>query len=243
MPYSTPVFLRQACAVLLIGALGCSSDLLLPDSSGAGQGIGALTKEKGDGQIGPVGAMLPLPLEVKVVTESQEPVQGVQVVFELADPAGGSMQPPTAITNESGVAVANWTLGTVPGSYLVKARLSGVAIVDSIAEFRATAHAGAPDTLSAQPPLAQPGRRQLAVKDAPTVRVADQFGNPVPNARVEWQVIYGEGQVTSPTTATDAEGIASVNWTLGNRIGEHKLTATIEGATGSPVTFTATVFF
>jgi hypothetical protein len=241
MPHSMPSYVRRSFAVLLTGALGCTGDLLLPDSSGAGA-IGALTKGNGDGQIGPVGEMLPAPLEVKVVTESQAPAEGVEVVFELVDPAGGSVTP-TARTNSGGVATADWTLGTVPGSFLVKARLIGVTIVDSIAEFRATAHAAAPDTLTPISPLAQPGRRQLDVEDAPRVKVVDRFGNPVPNARVEWQVIYGEGEVTSPTSATNAEGIATVDWTLGNRIGEHKLSASIDGTTGSPATFTAMVFF
>jgi hypothetical protein len=53
----------------------------------------------------------------------------------------------------------------------------------------------------------------------------------------------GEGRVGSPITTTDAAGKASVDWTLGNRIGVHKLTAAIESAHGSPVTFTATVLF
>jgi hypothetical protein len=246
MPHSISPTVRQALAVLLTGALGCSSDLLLPDSSGAGQTIGALTKVKGDGQVGPVGEMLPGPLEVKVLTESQEPAQGVQVVFELVDPAGGRVDPASATTDTSGVAVAYWTLGTVPGSFSVKARLSGVEgveIVDSVAEFHATAQAASPDTLIPRPPLDQPGRRQIPVEDAPTVKVVDRFGNPVPNARVAWEVTHGEGQVTSPTTATSSEGIASVDWILGNRAGVHKLTATVEGAKGSPATFTATVFF
>jgi hypothetical protein len=75
------------------------------------------------------------------------------------------------------------------------------------------------------------------------VRVVDRFGNPVPDVAVAWQVIAGEGTVTSPITTTDAEGKTGVDWTLGNRIGVHKLTAAIESATGSPVTFTAVVYF
>jgi hypothetical protein len=73
--------------------------------------------------------------------------------------------------------------------------------------------------------------------------VVDRFGNPVPEVPVAWQVIAGEGTVTNPITTTDAEGQASVEWTLGNRIGYHKLTAAIGSGSSLPVTFTAVVYF
>ena len=239
-----PLTVRLSLLVLLAGGLGCTSDLLLPDSAGAGN-IGALTIVNGDEQEGPVGEPLRAPLIVKVLTEGQEPVVGLDVAFELSDSAGGSVSPTPATTNSAGEATANWTLGTVPGSYRVVARLVGVEqdVTDKIAEFDAAATAAAPDTLSPKTPLAQPGRRERVVGTPPEVRVVDRFGNPVPNVPVAWQVTAGEGEVASPITTTDALGQASVEWTLGDRFGVHKLTAAIESATGSPVTFTAHVFF
>jgi hypothetical protein len=112
-----------------------------------------------------------------------------------------------------------------------------------VAEFRAEAKPAAPDTLSAQTPRAQPGRRQREVGTPPVVRVVDRYGNPVEAVPVAWQVTAGEGEVDQPIAQTDADGKATVKWTLGNRIGTHKLTATIGNVTGSPVTFTATVLF
>jgi hypothetical protein len=73
--------------------------------------------------------------------------------------------------------------------------------------------------------------------------VVDRFGNAVPGVPVAWQVIAGEGETSESISRTTAEGTATVEWMLGNRIGVHKLTATIEQATGSPVTFTVTVLF
>jgi hypothetical protein len=72
--------------------------------------------------------------------------------------------------------------------------------------------------------------------------MVDRFGNPVPGIAVTWQVVAGEGQVANPISTTDAEGKASAEWTLGNRIGVHKLTASLEGG-ALPVTFTARVLF
>jgi hypothetical protein len=180
---------------------------------------------------------------VKVLTETEEPAAGVQVVFALADPAIGSLSPALATTDEAGEALASWTLGTVPGSYVAVARITTPEGTDSI-QFHATARPGAPDTLTALPPLDQPGGREQAVRDPPRVRVVDRFGNAVPDIPVAWQVIAGEGRVGSAITSTDAEGTASVEWILGNRMGVHKLTASVEqSSTGSPATFTARVLF
>jgi hypothetical protein len=241
MAHSKTLSMRRALAVLLISLPGCGGDLLLPEGP-AGQLVSEVTMVNGDDQQGPVGGVLALPLQVKVLTESGEPAEGVRVIFELADPAAGLLSPPFVTTNDAGEAVASWTLGTVPGSYVAVARIAtaeGTGI-----EFHATAHPAAPDTLAAIPPLDQPGAREQAVRDSPQVRVVDRFGNPVPGIPVAWQVIAGEGRVGNAITSTDAEGIATVDWILGNRLGVHKLTASVEqSSTGSPATFTARVLF
>jgi hypothetical protein len=59
---------------------------------------------------------------------------------------------------------------------------------------------------------------------------------------VAWQVIAGEGEV-EPITTTAADGIASAHWTLGDRLGIHRLSASVGSVHGSPVTFSATVLF
>jgi hypothetical protein len=139
------------------------------------------------------------------------------------------------------MAIAHWVLGTAPGSYVVVAKL--VDVEGQLQEFRAEARAAAPDTLRAESPLAQPGRREQAVGTPPALRVVDRFGNPVEGVPVAWQVTAGQGSVSEPISTTKADGTASVEWTLGNRIGAHKLTAAIGSVTGSPVTFTAYVLF
>ena len=242
MPHSKTFPVRLALAVLLVSVAGCGSDLLLPDAPGTGEIVPRLMMLDGDPQSGPVGEMLVSPLKVRVLDQSEAPVEGVQVIFEVTDAAGGSLTPTEATTNPEGEAVASWKLGTVPGSYVTLARVATAEATDSL-EFHATAVAGAPDTLSALSSLDQPGNRNQLVQDPPRVRVVDQFGNPVPNIPVAWQVIAGQGQVNSAITTTDAEGQATVNWTLGDGIGFHKLTATVEqSSTGSPVVFLARVY-
>jgi hypothetical protein len=227
----------------MAGAIGCGSDLLLPDPPGGGENV-ALTKVDGDEQVGTVGEPLPAPLVVQVLTAREQPASGRLVAFELnSDPAAGEISPDTAVTNDAGQATARWVLGTSPGSHVVVAHLVGGEADNQVAEFRAAAKAAAPDTLRPASALAQPGRRSRQVDTTPVVHVVDRFGNPVPDVPVAWQVTAGAGQVEEPITATDADGNASAHWTLGDRIGLHRLTAAIGNVSGSPVTFTATVLF
>ena len=243
MPHTIPLTVRRALVVLSVGTVGCGSDIMLPESPGGGDQTVALTKVNGDEQTGRVGESLKNSLIVRVLNQTQSPVTGQEVTFELSDPAGGVVDPVMATTNSEGQAVANWTLGTIPGDYRVTARLADGSDEDKIQEFHAVAQPGAPDTLRPSSPVLQPGRREQPVATPPAVVVVDRFGNPVPNVPVVWQVAAGEGQVTAPISNTDLTGVASVAWTLGDEMGVHKLTATIESVAALPITFTARVLF
>jgi hypothetical protein len=71
------------------------------------------------------------------------------------------------------------------------------------------------------------------------VHVTDASGNPLQNIPVAWRpVTSADGTVSSGATLTNANGDASVTWTLGPGTGTQSLTASI--ASGASVTFTAT---
>jgi hypothetical protein len=55
---------------------------------------------------------------------------------------------------------------------------------------------------------------------------------------VSWST--NSGSVNPSSVQTNAEGLCSVTWTLGPEAGTQAATASLSGATGSPVTFTAT---
>jgi plastocyanin len=63
-------------------------------------------------------------------------------------------------------------------------------------------------------------------------------GEPVEGVDVEWSA--GQGGALSDEQESGEDGIASVVWTLGPEVGEHATTASVSGATGSPLTYTAT---
>jgi hypothetical protein len=215
--------------------------LLLPEPPGGGENV-EISKAAGDNQVGTVGEQLQDPLVVLVMTTRGLPARGRRVTFEFNTEAG-LITPDTAVTNDEGHAVGRWELGTIPGHYTVVAKMADVDGESPAAEFAAEARAGTPDTLSPASSVSQPGRRGDVVNTPPVVRVVDRFGNPVPDIPVAWTVITGQGSVSEPFTNTGADGTTTVTWTLGERIGVHKLTAAIGKVTGSPVTFTATVLF
>jgi hypothetical protein len=235
-PSRWPVFV-----FLAVSAVGCGSDLLLPDPPGGGDNL-ALSKITGDGQTGTVGELLPDPLVVQVLTARALPAPGRRVEFVFTSSAG-DVSPAVATTNEEGKATAHWVLGPEQGDQSIQARMADVEGESQTAEFKARAKPAAPDTLSAQTAVSQPGRRGQEVNTPPVVRVVDRFGNPVSGVSVAWSVATGQGVVGEPITQTGEDGTSTVKWTLGGRVGVHRLTAAIGQVHGSPVTFTATVLF
>jgi hypothetical protein len=228
--------------VLVAGAAGCSSgELLLPEPPGGGDNV-ALSKFDGDNQLGTVGEQLPEPLVVSVRTARDLPATEREVEF-ITLAGDVEIARDTAITDSQGNASIRCMLGSVPGNYLIQARLIDVEGEVPVQEFFARAQPGSPDTLSATSPVTQPGRRAQSAATPPSVRVVDRFGNAVPEALVAWQVTAGEGEVSQTLTRTTQDGSATVDWTLGNRIGVHKLTAAVEQPGVLPVTFTVTVLF
>src|SRR5439155_22836841 len=71
-----------------------------------------------------------------------------------------------------------------------------------------------------------------------SVRVADQFNNPVAGVTVTWTPATDGGSVNPTTSTSNGSGIAATTWTLGTAAGTQTVQAT--GA-GSPVPFSATV--
>jgi plastocyanin len=63
-------------------------------------------------------------------------------------------------------------------------------------------------------------------------------GEPASGVGVTWAT--GSGTVTPSNAETDADGLSTTTWTLGDTPGTVTATASVTSATGSPVTFTAT---
>ena len=70
------------------------------------------------------------------------------------------------------------------------------------------------------------------------VQVADSRGNPLSGVGVTWNPVLNAGHLSSATGTTDAQGNASVQWTLDTLAGTNTISATALGAV--PLTISAT---
>jgi plastocyanin len=69
--------------------------------------------------------------------------------------------------------------------------------------------------------------------------VITRASEPESEVDVDWATGNG-GSLAPATSTTDADGVATTTWTLGPQPGTQTATATVDGADGSPVSFTAT---
>ena len=79
------------------------------------------------------------------------------------------------------------------------------------------------------------------VTTQPQVRVLNEAGDGIAGATIAWQVTAGGGSTSTSVSTTDANGYASVSWTLGSS-GSNSLVAWYGASvgTGQSATFTAT---
>ena len=192
--------------------------------------------DSGNAQTATVNTNVTVKPTVLIRDQYGNPVPSVGVTFAVTG-GGGSVAPGTPVsTDGSGRArVTSWTLGTGAGPNALQATASGVTAVN----FTATGIAGAPATVTKTAGDSQSITVNTAVPAAPTVRVTDQFGNPVESVTVTFNVASGGGGLTGGTRKTGSTGHAAVgSWTLGTQAGQNTLTATPTGL--SAATFSAT---
>lgn len=124
----------------------------------------ALSVVGGSGQSGKVGSTLPLPLVVQAVDPyTQNAFAGVTVTFSDGG-KGGSFNPSTAVTDQSGSASSFYTLPNKAGSYSLTASATGYAV----GHFTETGLPAAPDlttTSVTNPPATAVVGSSFAVTD------------------------------------------------------------------------------
>jgi hypothetical protein len=183
---------------------------------------------------GVVGAEVEPPPGVMVRDGYGNPVAGVGVVFEVIS-GGGALEGARPSTDGRGIAqAASWTLGTVPGPNLVSASVAGLPSLTFVAQ----ASPGAPAAVTVFQGDGQFAMVGAPVPLAPSVRVADGFGNHLQGVPVLFELASGGGILEGEESVTDLWGIAAVeSWTLGTTAGVQALTATVAGL--EPLTLTA----
>lgn len=235
----------------LAGVLSCTSDRgsLAPNVAPAP--LLSIVTGGGNNQTSPAGTTLPLPLVVKLVGVSgtlQNRVLSFAVtsgggsVFAAAVQTGTPSSGPAA--GQAGIGQNRWTLGPTVGTQTLEARFVDPTTGQTLtqAAFVATATAGPAALLKAATGDGQQAVAGTAVGIAPSVRVTDGLGNPLPNVPISFQVVNGSGVIMgSNPVVTSANGIATVGgWQLGATAGPNNLSATSASVAESAVVFTAT---
>jgi len=199
------------------------------------QGVASIQVFVGDGQTGEVGATLPTDIDVQVNDSLSNPIAGVSVAFAVTA-GGGSVAVATVATAADGRASTAWTVGTVAGA-MQTATASSVGLT---ATFGATAVAAAADSLVQVSGNNQSTTTSTLLASSLVVRVTDRFGNVVVGHLVNFAITSGGGSVSPTSAATDANGEAATQWTLGSTGGTQTVQVTAASVTtGSPATFMA----
>ena len=151
-------------------------------------------KVSGDGQEAPAGTQLPLPLVVRVLDASNNPIQGRAVTW-LPGEGGGSVTPTNGTTDAQGRATAQWTLGSTPGTNTLNAVVSEVSGGPVVFTANGTGTgAGSTLAITTQPSDVTVGE---VISPPPVVQIRDARGNDVATAGVE--VTVGGPAVRAPS--------------------------------------------
>lgn len=141
-------------------------------------------------------------------------------------------------TDADGTASARLNIGSATGTFrLVWALNTFMATGSYTHEFTVTPDA--PAALSRLAGDGQAGTVNQPLATPLTVKVVDQFNNPVPAITVHWAIATGGGALSAATSTTGTNGQATIGWTLGAAAGQQSVSATV-GTLNT--TFTATAF-
>lgn len=131
-------------------------------------------------------------------------------------------------TGTEGVGATELQLPVEPGVSVLTASVPGSNIVT--ARILASARAGLAANITVRSGNGQRAPIGELIPARTVVQVADEDGNPVPNAEVRFNVTIGNGIAAPSRTRTDSTGRASAIWRLGVVEGPQELTATLTDA-------------
>jgi alpha-tubulin suppressor-like RCC1 family protein len=203
-----------------------------PDLAGLAWGVDADGQPRafavvaGDGQRGPAGAELSVPLVLRMVDRDENPVRGMPVTFEVME-GGGTADPVSDVTRPDGSILTRWTLG--PGGPQ-RLRATAMGMEEVAYTFEATVSAAVAASLALLGSASPEGVAGAPLPGSVSVRVLDATGTPVEGLPVRFQPAEGAGSTDPATAITDAAGVAASRWTLGTTTGGQELMVQVVGA-------------
>lgn len=189
----------------------------------------AITISSGNAQTDTVGKTLVASLVVRVANAHGDPIAGATVSWARLTGAG-ALSAVSSTTDAAGLASIRYALGTVAGAESIRASVAGLA---TTVTFAATAVAASPAALTIVSGDAQVDTIHKTLANPFVVRVADAFGNPVAGKVVSWSRTGGFGSPVTSSSTTNALGLASLVYTLGDIGGADTVRASVAGVTGT----------
>lgn len=207
-------------AVLLLGAAGC-----------------------GGGDVTPP----PPPVEISSITveggAQQQLERGTHTTFTATarDKAGATVSVPF-VWRSSNEAIATFDLNgrltaIDTGVTVVTASSLGVQSLQVVVHIVWIGAAKLALYQFTAPGAASPG---AAVQDSLRVQVLNRVGGPAAGTKVSFAITAGGGTISPVTATTNANGIASAQWTLGSTFGLNTASASVLGDDDKPLAFVTT---
>jgi adhesin/invasin len=196
-----------------------------------------LVRIAGDSQQAVVNTSLVTPVTVRANDANGNPLAGVSVSFKAN---GGTFSAPTVLTGTNGQASSVWNMPVVAGP--VTATVSLVSNPSATVTFSAVALTAPPQQLVKLGGDSQRGSVSAQLTDPLVVAVTDQYNNGIPGIPLTFAVAAGGGSISGTNVVTDANGRASVTWTLGSNEAQSQAVSVASSLSlnGSPTLFSAT---
>jgi alpha-tubulin suppressor-like RCC1 family protein len=171
-----------------------------------------ITITGGNNQNSNVGRALPIPLAIKLADQFGYPISGVRVTW-TPGALSGTVVPVNDTSSADGSASANWTLGT--NAFVTQTVVASAPGLTPIV-FTATTKPDTGRVITITGGNNQSGGVSTTLTTPVTVKVTDQFGNPILGDTVTFgDSITAGGKVSPIKVPTAVDGTASSNWTLG----------------------------
>lgn len=164
------------------------------------------------------------PLSVYLLDKYYNRSPGVRVTWTVT--GGGTLSATSTLSDSNGVASVVLTTGSTASIYRVTATVGTLTAIFTI-EGR----------VPGQPAVVGAGQYRSVVAVGETlplrVTVTDGLGTPVPSVSVTWTVVGGGGTLATSTSVTNANGVATVQFTAGSELGQNTVQAQIGSLTAS----------
>ena len=171
----------------------------------------------GEGQRGPAGRALPVPVAAQIVSRTGRPMPGVAATFRSVSP-GASVDPALDTSDARGMVRTEWRLGDLPGRQQLTISVDGVTVAPALGAEADPVPANAKVELVTKAPSGEVGD---TLRESVAVRVTDSLGMALGDVPVAWSALDG-GTLTALSARTDSLGEARATWKLGSKAGRQR---------------------